>query len=56
MGLDWIKIAEVMGIQNPVRIKNRYYAHIKKKNKLDGIFHEIASKKGQQANPLKQID
>jgi len=39
-GLDWIKIAEDMNFSDPIKLKNRYYLHIKKKNKFEELLTE----------------
>mmetsp|Transcript_13183 Transcript_13183/g.11265 ORF Transcript_13183/g.11265 Transcript_13183/m.11265 type:complete len:125 (+) Transcript_13183:512-886(+) len=43
-GLDWGKIAEEMRISDPVKIKNRYYSFIKKKNLKDKLCRESKKK------------
>jgi len=37
-GLKWNKIAVEMGILDPMKIKNRYYAHIQRKNRYDELL------------------
>jgi len=53
--LDWIKIAAEMDIENPMRIKNRYYAHIKRKNRLESIQKELSEPKNSE-NPINKND
>jgi len=39
-GLVWSKIAEEMEISDPMKIKNRYYSTIKKKDLYESLLKE----------------
>mmetsp|Transcript_3508 Transcript_3508/g.3059 ORF Transcript_3508/g.3059 Transcript_3508/m.3059 type:complete len:166 (-) Transcript_3508:328-825(-) len=39
-GLSWIKISEEMGMNDPMKIKNRYYSQIKKKDMFEELLEE----------------
>jgi len=39
-GLNWLKIAQEMDMDDPMKIKNRYYSQIKKKNIYDELLEE----------------
>jgi len=44
-GMNWIKIADMFGNRGAIKLKNRYYCYIKKKNLLDGLKKEVEEKK-----------
>lgn len=59
LGMNWIKIAEIFGNRGAIKLKNRFYCHLKKKNLLDGIKEEVQRRKSYgedfisfQENPL----
>lgn len=40
LGLSWVKIAKAMNIGDAMKVKNRYYSQIKKKNIYDDLLAE----------------
>mmetsp|Transcript_31262 Transcript_31262/g.28426 ORF Transcript_31262/g.28426 Transcript_31262/m.28426 type:complete len:109 (+) Transcript_31262:705-1031(+) len=40
-GLQWVKIAEKMEVDDPMKIRNRYYSHIKKRNLFGQLLKEV---------------
>lgn len=41
VGLKWNLIAERLQFDDPVKLKNRYYNHIKRKGRLEGILQSL---------------
>mmetsp|Transcript_35268 Transcript_35268/g.31711 ORF Transcript_35268/g.31711 Transcript_35268/m.31711 type:complete len:205 (-) Transcript_35268:19-633(-) len=53
-GLVWTKIAEKMDISDPMKIKNRYYSQIKKKEIYDELLEEAQEfMKNEEVAPSK---
>jgi len=45
LGTNWIKIAEIFGNRGAIKLKNRFYCYLKKKNLVDGLKAEIEERK-----------
>mmetsp|Transcript_18066 Transcript_18066/g.15788 ORF Transcript_18066/g.15788 Transcript_18066/m.15788 type:complete len:320 (-) Transcript_18066:366-1325(-) len=48
-GFDWIVIATQMEVNDPMRLKNRYYSHIKKKNLYTTLLNEYEASNPEEA-------
>lgn len=40
-GCDWVQISNHFTDRTPIMLKNRYYSHIRKKNLLSSMLHEL---------------
>lgn len=49
-GMKWMKIAEFFQNRGPIKLKNRYYGHIIRKNLLDSLKLEIQQAKCAYSN------
>lgn len=45
-GMNWMKIAEFFDNRGAIKLKNRYYGHIKRKNLLESLKEESSRVKG----------
>lgn len=44
-GMKWMKIAEFFENRGPIKLKNRYYGHIVRKNLLESLKEELSKSK-----------
>eukprot|EP00330_Aristerostoma_sp_ATCC50986_P002516 CAMPEP_0114592744 /NCGR_PEP_ID=MMETSP0125-20121206/14492_1 /TAXON_ID=485358 ORGANISM="Aristerostoma sp., Strain ATCC 50986" /NCGR_SAMPLE_ID=MMETSP0125 /ASSEMBLY_ACC=CAM_ASM_000245 /LENGTH=258 /DNA_ID=CAMNT_0001791537 /DNA_START=296 /DNA_END=1072 /DNA_ORIENTATION=+ len=50
LGLEWVRIAEELEFSDPIKLKNRYYLHYKKKSLWDQLLAEVKMNQAKSKN------
>jgi len=55
-GCDWLKISALFGNRGPVKLKNRYYTHILRKNLLENLLATLKENELNQLELAEQVE
>lgn len=55
-GCDWLKISALFGNRGPVKLKNRYYTHILRKNLLENLIATLKENEAKQMESSEKVE